>query len=245
MRLSLPVTVAVLALSAGAARSQCSSYPYTLTNGTAADANQVMANFNCAALLNSPQFVGLVGINITYPQANLDVNGSIFARQGVIYFNDGYNSLLQQVYIIEYDGYFALAKSSNFAYVSTLFQVDMSGNLSIAGSLYQASDAALKTDVAPLNSALDKILALKGVSFHWKDPGQGTGEQIGVIAQDVEKVFPQAVRKGVNGYETVDYSQLVAPLIEAVKSLKAENDKQAEALSELTDEFNTYKKSHP
>ena len=55
-------------------------------------------------------------------------------------------------------------------------------------------------------------------------PSRGTDRQIGVIAQEVEDIFPQVVHTDSQGYKSVEYSKLVAPLIEAVKTLKAEND---------------------
>ena len=54
--------------------------------------------------------------------------------------------------------------------------------------------------------------------------GQAGHKQIGVVAQDVEAVFPELVASSVDGYKSVDYTKLTAVLIEAVKELKAEND---------------------
>ena len=67
------------------------------------------------------------------------------------------------------------------------------------------------------------------MAFYWKDKAKGSGQQMGVIAQDVEKVFPQLVVTNDNGFKSVNYPGLVAPLIEAVKELKADNDKLREA----------------
>jgi hypothetical protein len=60
------------------------------------------------------------------------------------------------------------------------------------------------------------------VTYHWKDPSKNQGEQIGVIAQDVEKVFPQAVATEADGKKSVNYSALIGPLIEAVKEQQKE-----------------------
>ena len=48
--------------------------------------------------------------------------------------------------------------------------------------------------------------------------------RLGLIAQEVEKVYPEAVTEGPDGFKVLEYQALVAPLIEAVKELKAEND---------------------
>jgi hypothetical protein len=66
----------LLVLSLGVpagAHAQCATYPNTLTNGTTADATQVMANFNCAALTGAAHFTGNVGIGTTTPGTNLDI----------------------------------------------------------------------------------------------------------------------------------------------------------------------------
>lgn len=79
------------------------------------------------------------------------------------------------------------------------------------------SDESLKTNVVPLRSATEQLLKIQGVSFEWK---QGNRKDIGVIAQEVEKVYPELTRKK-DGLMQVDYDKLVAPLIESVRELNA------------------------
>jgi len=62
------------------------------------------------------------------------------------------------------------------------------------------------------------------VTYYWKDSVKDSTRQIGVIAQDVEKVFPEAVATDVKGMKSVAYGNLVAPLIEAVKELSNKID---------------------
>ncbi len=94
----------------------------------------------------------------------------------------------------------------------------------IAFSTTTASDIKLKENITPVENALDKVKQLTGVEFDWKKDGSRSA---GVIAQDVEKVLPQAV-KTVTGLNTdeehkvVNYDSLHALLIEAVKELSAE-----------------------
>jgi hypothetical protein len=86
------------------------------------------------------------------------------------------------------------------------------------------SDASLKTDIVNIDSALDRICALNGVTYQFIEIPQDDadkGEQIGVIAQDVEAQFPQIVVEGSDGMKRVRYDRLVAPLIEAIKELTA------------------------
>jgi len=83
------------------------------------------------------------------------------------------------------------------------------------------SDRRLKEDIQPLEDSLDNILKLQGVSYNWIDKEKyGQSQQIGLIAQDLEKVYPQAViTDSKSGLKSVAYDHLVAPLIEAFKSL--------------------------
>jgi hypothetical protein len=84
-----------------------------------------------------------------------------------------------------------------------------------------ASDERLKKDIRVIPDALNKVAQLNGVTFYWRNKPAAHGrEYIGVIAQNVEKVFPQSVEEH-DGIKSVDYPSLVAPLIEAVKQLKS------------------------
>jgi hypothetical protein len=93
------------------------------------------------------------------------------------------------------------------------------------------SDIRLKKDIAPLNNALNSVLSLNGVKFNWnieEHPGMGfpNTRQIGLIAQDVEKVLPELVNNGPDGYKSVDYSKITPVLVEAIK----EQQQQIETL---------------
>jgi hypothetical protein len=87
-----------------------------------------------------------------------------------------------------------------------------------------ASDARWKENINPIENTLERITQLRGVTYEWTDKSKGEGQHLGVIAQEVEEVFPEVVRADSQGYKSVEYSKLVAPLIEAVKALKKEND---------------------
>ena len=93
-----------------------------------------------------------------------------------------------------------------------------STNALTAGSFSASSDENLKKDITVVEGALDKLFQLRGVEFTWKE---NDVRSAGVIAQDVEKVLPQAVNTTEKGYKTVQYDALHAVLIEAVKELTA------------------------
>ena len=93
----------------------------------------------------------------------------------------------------------------------------------------QTSDKRLKTNITNIDNALNKVLTLNGVTFNWRVnefPEQhfDSVRHVGVIAQELETVLPEAVFTGEDGYKAVDYGNITPLLIEAVKELKAEKD---------------------
>jgi len=103
------------------------------------------------------------------------------------------------------------------------FRVYGNGNTWIAGTITQASDLRLKTNIQPLDNPLDKVLKLRGVSYSMKDdPTQS--RKIGVIAQELEQEYPELVATDDKGMKSVAYANLTPVLIESVKELKVEND---------------------
>ena len=97
---------------------------------------------------------------------------------------------------------------------------DGSGNFTATGNVVAASDIRLKTDLTKIEGALGKVCAINGYTYTRKDTG---ARQTGVVAQEVQKVLPEAVME--NGENlAVAYGNMVGLLIEAIKELKAEVD---------------------
>jgi hypothetical protein len=91
----------------------------------------------------------------------------------------------------------------------------------IADSFVCASDARLKKNIVPLDGALDKIDNIRGVYHDWIDENWSKERQIGVIAQEVQAIYPELVQLGGNGYLSVNYPKLTAVLLQSIKELKA------------------------
>jgi len=103
------------------------------------------------------------------------------------------------------------------------------GDLTVKGDViaYGApSDRKYKENIKPIKSALDKAMQLQGVTFDWKDSESilDIKEDIGFIAQDVEKVLPELVRDNGKGNLSLRYQGITPVLLEAIKELKAEID---------------------
>jgi hypothetical protein len=100
-----------------------------------------------------------------------------------------------------------------------------SGNMTIAGTLTQNSDVRLKENIKPIESALDKIKQMQGVEFNKINSGT---KEIGVVAQEIEKIIPELVLEDKEGIKSVAYGNITAVLIEAIK----EQQKQIEELKQ-------------
>lgn len=98
----------------------------------------------------------------------------------------------------------------------------VTGAITATGDItaYYSSDERLKDNKKVIKNSLDKVHQMSGYEFDWNDKQDvHTGHDIGVIAQEVEKVLPEIVTTRDNGYKAVKYEKLVAVLIEAVKEL--------------------------
>ena len=177
---------------------------------------------------------GNVGIGTTNPGAQLEVAGAngfrIQARSTdpVYYttFTQRYSGGGLDIVTKEYgqpDTTMVLYRGSVGIGTTTpdaTMKLDVNGNIRAFGYVYNSSDRALKKNIVTIENPLEKIMQLRGVTFNWIKDNQPS---VGLIAQEVEKVFPSVVT-GVEGNKSVAYSNLVAPLIEAVKAQQKEID---------------------
>jgi len=91
------------------------------------------------------------------------------------------------------------------------------------GSWTSSSDVRLKKKVGTLTHSLDRLLQLRGVQFEWKEPdkmGNLSGPQVGLIAQEVEKTFPEWVTSDPDGYKELTIRGFEALTVEALRELK-------------------------
>ncbi len=90
-----------------------------------------------------------------------------------------------------------------------------------ANAYYYNSDARYKANIALLKTPLEKLLSVHGYSYYNK---LSEKNDIGVIAQEVEKAYPELVQTDDEGYKSVSYGNLVAPVIEAIRELSNKLD---------------------
>ena len=116
------------------------------------------------------------------------------------------------------------------------------GNICYTGTIGSCSDIRYKKDITPLKLSLSNVLKIQGVNYFWR-AGEfpqnkfNMEKQIGFIAQDLEKIYPEMVITDDKGYKSVDYSRLTPVLVEAIKELNAKNESQQKIIDNLQSVF--------
>ncbi|AYM10837.1 tail fiber domain-containing protein [Agrobacterium tumefaciens] len=118
----------------------------------------------------------------------------------------------------------------------------------MASSFHQTSDIRLKKHVRDISYGLADIKKLRPVSYQWKEQVTDAqkGTQIGLIAQEVEKVIPEVVTtsKDISATKTIAYAELVPVLIKGIQELKSENDDLKTEMRRFRQDFEDYKHRH-
>ena len=131
-----------------------------------------------------------------------------------------------------------------------IYTLDVSGSgnysngLIVTGSInatddiiaYSTSDLRFKINVIPISDALAKLDQINGVEFDWLESSEYhsfKGRDIGVIAQEIEKVLPEIVTTKSSGYKAVKYEKIIPLLIEAVKAQQKEITKLKETINSI------------
>ena len=191
---------------------------------------------------------GNVGIGATAPDGKLDVRGSTYVGSNTsgggigdhrIKFTDAWTAFPDSTYGAEISNdtsaYQTLMLIGNRSAglgrrVSVWDRFEVNGTAYSTSGTWTGSDARLKENIKTLpNNTLEKVLKLRGVSFQWKrekfkDKNLSEGIQIGLIAQEIEREFPELVSAGADGYKFVAYDRLSAILLEAIKAQQLEID---------------------
>lgn len=107
-----------------------------------------------------------------------------------------------------------------------------------ATAFFEYSDERLKTFVKPISADLDKLSALRKSYFYWKDNNDNL--QLGVSAQEIQKLYPELVNETENGYLTVAYDKLSVVALAAIDNLTAKNKELEDRLLKLEDIINKY-----
>jgi len=157
---------------------------------------------------------------------NHETNGDVDLGSNKILFSNLYSNEGDLPSASTYHGMFAhvhgtgkgyFAHGGNWIKLVDVTGATFTGDVS-APNFNTTSDSQLKDNIKQINSALDKVDSIRGVTFNWKDNGKAS---MGVIAQEVEEIAPEVVSE-VDGYKAVNYDGLIGLLIESIKELKQE-----------------------
>ena len=196
----------------------------SLTRQTNTGGSEEIITFTGGESYTSEAFGGL-SLNSTTNAFKLKDDHRLTTSQAVSGSNNSYNIFEDTIITTR------VANSTEMAIDSDGLRVK--GDI-VAFSTSLSSDRKLKENITNVKDALGKVCQLNGVEFDWKN---GRGKSAGVIAQDVEKVLPQAVKQTEdfegNDYKAVDYNQLSSLMIEAIKELKEENKELRLMIEEL------------
>ena len=124
---------------------------------------------------------------------------------------------------------------------SISYKLQVNGAVAGTSAYVNTSDERLKRNVRRIPDALEKLTSLDGVFYHFKteeypDMNLSKRREMGVLAQKVEKVFPEAVSTDKKGIKSVAYSMLIAPIIESIKSMDRDSKDQSREIASLKDE---------
>ncbi|MBK6633602.1 MAG: tail fiber domain-containing protein [Chitinophagaceae bacterium] len=122
---------------------------------------------------------------------------------------------------------------SNTGVLAERFYIQGDGNAWLQGTLTQASDARLKTNIQQVRNPVEKLNRLNGYTYNWIDQQMDNTTQMGLLAQEVQKVYPELVKTNPDGNLSVNYTGLIPVLIEAIKEQQKQIDKQGKMIEQL------------
>jgi hypothetical protein len=194
---------------------------------------------------------GDVGIGTTAPTSLLHVSGNSYllgANYGVYGNADSANYHIKgsasgsQLIIKWYSGVLWQGNGT-----TDIMHLDNTGDLTVKGDVVaygSPSDKRLKENIKPIESALDKVQKLQGVTFDWKKQKQTTEGSVkrewkhdmGFIAQDVKKVVPELVRENEDGLLSMRHQGVIPILVEAIKEQQKQIDSLQEQIKKMSSE---------
>lgn len=191
-------------------------------------------NIGCSRGDNGAIYNTNIGINIKKPKSALHVKGPSSTTNPHLLLEEASSNI--PYFQFKHSGtsvdWNILGKPWNTLNDAILFmtfntadalRLEGDGDATLYGTLTQNSDMKLKKDTIALNNVLDKIENLHSYTYYWKDE-KNKAEQVGLIAQEVEKVYPELVQKNDDGFLSVNYIAMNAVLLQGLKELKNKSD---------------------
>jgi Chaperone of endosialidase len=189
---------------------------------------------------------GNVGIGTGTPNAPLQFANTAVNRKMVLwettnndhqYYGLGINSGLLRFQVDAVASQYGFYAGTGPGTSQYCFAIHGNGNFFAPGTFTQLSDIRLKKNVAPLNLSLEKLIKLNGYTYNWISKDRDQRQQIGLIAQEVQKLYPQLVTeiKKENGETSlgVNYIGLIPVMVESIKEQQKQIDELKLLLQKL------------
>ena len=199
---------------------------------------------NAVTVLNN----GMVGVGTTNPNALIEIDylSSSIPHLLLNQTNNGYarlsfqNTLGKSWTIASIRNSIAANDAINFyseQVGADRFSIYGNGNATLAGTLTQNSDERLKINIHSVNKVLPTLDSINAYTYQWKEENRGKEVQIGFLAQEIERTYPQLVRTDDKGIKSVAYQNMVPVLLQAIKEQEA-------AIKEQQSEFEKQKQEN-
>jgi hypothetical protein len=140
------------------------------------------------------------------------------------YFNDSLSGISGSNWTVSGSDIYRSSGNVGIGTTSPTQKLEVNGNI-VASAYYYTSDIRKKENVTNIEDSLSKVLQLQGISYNLKGEED---KRMGFSAQDLQKVYPELVKEGSDGYLSIDGTGLIAPLVESIK----EQQKKIEELEE-------------
>ena len=187
----------------------------------------------------STSYLNTVSLGATTWRADITWNGSVNVNISGESSFDMYTGGTFHVWDINASNYAIRANSGGQTVIGTAGTRGLSvqGALTATDNITAYSDIRIKRDIHTVENALEKTLALRGVTYYRTDDRVKEEEKarrkLGVVAQEVELIIPEVVREDDDGFKTVDYGNMVGLLIEAIKEQQAHINRLEQKINSL------------
>ena len=223
---STPTLTYYGATSPGGSALTVKDIPYASTSGTASNITAYTINQSVGSS-NAPTFAGITINGQTTINRHIDANTGWGSASG------------NTIFVGWSGGKVVLGSNANgghdYARDITVASVVSTNPFFCFQDITAFSDSRVKENVQVVDNALDKIKAIRGVTFTRNDTDDTNKRHVGVIAQEVLAVLPEAVSKDDRGYYSVAYGNMAALFIEAIKEQQGQIESQKSEIDELKD----------